>query len=126
MAIITVFWEQWYDLWKIRNADVYGKDEATRVQAEKREVTRRLASIYDQRHNMEPSAQELLFPYLHTHLEQPMWVIKNWITIKGPTFAQSLRTVKARAILNVRSIRDYFAPHLGCQTLREISGTVPE
>ena len=62
----------------------------------------------------------------NTHLKQLMWVIKNWITIKGPTFAQSLRTVKARAILNVRSIRDYFAPHLGCQTLREISGTVPE
>ena len=106
---------------------MYGKDEATRVQAEKREVTRRLASIYDQRHNMEPSAQELLFPYLHTHLEQPMWVIKNWITIKGPTFAQILRTVKARAILSVRSIRDYFAPQpSGCQTIREISGTVPE
>ena len=81
----------------MRNADVYGKDEATRAQAEKREMTRRLALIYGQQHHMEPSAQELLLPDVHTHLEQPMWVIKNWIPIKGPTFVQSLCTKKAKA-----------------------------
>ena len=58
---------------------------------------------------MEPSAQALLFPDITTHLEQQPWAIQAWLTIRGPTFAQSLRTVKARAIQNVRSIREYYA-----------------
>ena len=58
---------------------------------------------------MEPSAQDLLFPDITDHLEQQPWVIKAYFTIRGPTFAQSLRTVKARAIQNVRSIREYYA-----------------
>ena len=110
VAIITVIWEEWHDLWKMRNADVHGKDEATRAIAEKREVSRRLSMIYEKRNHMEPSAQALLFPDIRTHLEQPPWVIQNWITINGPVFVASLRNVKTRAIQNVRSIRSYFAP----------------
>ena len=94
----------------MRNADVYGNDAATRAIAEEREVSRRLALIYDKRNHMEPSAQELLFPDIRTHLEQPPWVIQNWITINGPVFIASMRNVKSRAIQNVRSIRSYFAP----------------
>ncbi|KAI2494428.1 hypothetical protein MHU86_20111 [Fragilaria crotonensis] len=77
VAIITVIWEQWYALWKMRNEDVHGKDEATRIIAERREVTRRLSAIYDQRQHMEPSAQSLLYPDIRNHLEQPPWVIQN-------------------------------------------------
>jgi hypothetical protein len=110
VAIITVIWEQWYVLWKFRNDDVHGKDAAAKAIAEKREVSRRLTTIYDQRTHMEPSAQSLLFPDIRTHLEQPPWVIQNWITINGPVFMTSVRNVKAKAIQNVRSIRTYFAP----------------
>ncbi len=111
VTIITVIWEQWYALWKMRNEDVHGKDEATRIIAERREVTRRLTAIYDQRQHMEPSAQSLLYPDIRNHLEQPPWVIQNWININGPVFMNSLRTVKTKkAIQNVTSIRMYFAP----------------
>ena len=110
IAIITVIWEEWHDLWNMRNADVHGNDAASKAIAAKREVSRRLAMIYEKRNHMEPSAQELLFPDIRTHLEQPPWVIQNWITINGPVFVASLRSVKSKAIQNVRSIRSYFAP----------------
>ncbi len=110
MAIITVIWEQWYVLWKLWNEAVHGKDAAARATAEKREASRRLTVIYDQRNHMEPSAQSLLCPDIRHHLEQPTWVIQNWITINGPVFTNSLRNVKTKAIQNVRSIRTYFAP----------------
>ena len=77
VTIITLIWEQWYDLWKIRNADVHGTDDAARAIAERREVTQGLASIYSQRNHMEQSFQALLFPDLQSHLEQPTWVIQN-------------------------------------------------
>ena len=97
-------------LWKLRNEDVHGKDAASRAMAETQEVSRNLTAIYDQRNHMEPSAQSLLFPDIRHHLEQPPWVIQNWIRINGPVFKTSLRNVKAKAIQNVRSIRTYFAP----------------
>ena len=94
----------------MRNADVHGRDSASRVLAEKREVARRLAMIYDQRNHMEPSVQELLYSDIQTHLEQPTWVIQNWLAIQGPGFMTSIRAVTAKAIQNVRSIRSYFTP----------------
>jgi hypothetical protein len=36
IEIITVLWEQWYDLWKLRIDDVHGKDAAARAIADKR------------------------------------------------------------------------------------------
>jgi hypothetical protein len=68
-----------------------------------------LAMIYEQRHHMEPSMQELLHPNIATHLAESTSVIKNWIAIRGPGFAESLKIVKWRAIQNVRSICSYFA-----------------
>ncbi len=66
--------------------------------------------IYAQRNHMEPSVQALLDPDIQTHLEQPTWVIQNWLAIQGPVFMTSIRAVKAKAIQNVRSIRSYFPP----------------
>ncbi len=92
-------------MWVLRNQAVHGKDVASRAIAEKREVARSLALIYDQRHHMEPSMQDLLHSDIATHLEESTSVIKNWIAIRGPGFAESLKIVKRKAIQNVRSIR---------------------
>jgi hypothetical protein len=62
VSIITLIWEQWYDVWKLRNDKVHGKDNAKRDVAERREVTRSLAAIYSQQRHMKPSFQDLLFP----------------------------------------------------------------
>ena len=104
VAIITVLWEQWYDLWKMRNDDIHGKDAVARAIADKREVARSLAMIYDHRNHMEPSMQALLHPNIETHLEQSTWAIQNWINIQGPGFAESVKRVKKNAIQNMRSI----------------------
>jgi hypothetical protein len=35
VAVISLLWDQWYDVWVLRNKAVHGKDAATRVIAEK-------------------------------------------------------------------------------------------
>ena len=35
VAVISLLWDQWYDVWVLRNKAVHGKDAATRVMAEK-------------------------------------------------------------------------------------------
>jgi hypothetical protein len=68
-GLINLIWDQWYVLWKIRNADIHGHDTTTQAIAERREATQQLAAIYEMREHLEPSAQELLCTDLQTHLE---------------------------------------------------------
>jgi Reverse transcriptase (RNA-dependent DNA polymerase) len=108
-GLINLIWEKWYDLWKMRNEDVHGKDMASRAQAEKREVKRQLNEIYDMRNQMEPSARELLCADIRLHLEQPTWQIQNWLQMHGISyFRASVKTATKRAITGVPSIRQFF------------------
>jgi hypothetical protein len=108
-ALIHEMWENWYELWKLRNSDVHGRDAATKAAAERREVSRQLVEIYDMRNHMEPSAQALLCTSIREHLEQPPSVIENWISIYAPVFRTSIKRVKKNTIQGVRSIRTYFS-----------------
>lgn len=108
VRIITLLWKHWRELWKQRNQDVHGHDAASIAQAEQREVKQRLEQIYSLRMHMEPSAQSLLCRDIHQHLQQPAWVVKNWLNINTPVIQASIRRAKQQAIRGVRSIRTYF------------------
>ena len=111
IGLINVLWEKWYELWKLRNEDVHGKDMASKAVAEKREVKRRLVEIYAMKNHIEPSAQALLCADIRTHLEQPTWVIQNWLTMYGSSyFKASAKKVTTLAIRGVPSIRSFFYP----------------
>ena len=108
-GLINKIWDKWYDLWKMRNEDVHGKDMASKALAEKREVKRQLEEIYEMKNHIEPSAQALLCADIRTHLEQPTWAIQNWLAMYGGSyFAASAKRVKKLAIRGVPSIRNYF------------------
>ena len=79
--LILHIWEQWRELWKMRNESLHGKDTAAHAIAEAREVKRRLVEIYDLRGHMEPSVQELLCIDIHHHLQKPSWTTINWLNI---------------------------------------------
>ena len=108
VKIITTIWKHWRTLWKQRNHDVFGHDAATVALAERKEVHRRLNQIYDQKTQMEPSAQSLLCADIQAHLQQPTWVVKNWLTIYSPLFRTSIIRARTQATRGVRSIRSYF------------------
>jgi exonuclease III len=108
VKLITLLWKHWRSLWKQRNQDVFGHDAATVALAEKKEVRRRLDQIYDQRYYMEPSTQALLCKDIQQHLQQPTWVIKNWLTINSPVIQASIKHARTHATRGVRSIRTYF------------------
>ena len=107
-GLITVLWTHWYSLWKLRNEDIHGKDEASRAVAERRETTRQLNQIYHLRNHTEPSAQELLHNDIRDHLQQPPSMIRNWLSIHSSLFRQSIKRARSRAIQGTVSIRNYF------------------
>ena len=107
--IINEIWSQWFLVWEMRNTDLHGTNESTRVRAEREETERKLRDIYDLREQMEPSVQQLLLcKDLADHFAKPLWFNKNWLAIHGPLVKKSVQRARKKAIQGVRSIRQYF------------------
>ena len=106
---ITVLWQQWYKVWFQRNATIHGHDRASRALQQQRADAHRLQSIYQNRHLMEPSVQDLLFDTIEEHQQHRSHnTIHNWLSIHETTFIQSVKQVSKQAIQGVQSIKSYF------------------
>ncbi|KAI2495321.1 hypothetical protein MHU86_19220 [Fragilaria crotonensis] len=108
--LIVTIWTQWEVVWKQRNGDVHGHNMTEKQAAERAAVASQLREIYDTRQHMEPSIQRMLHTDVRTHLQTPNWVTRNWISMHGQLFKDSIRRVKEKSIQGVRSIRSYFHP----------------
>jgi hypothetical protein len=108
IKLICLIWKEWIKLWKMRNEELHGRDTATRAINERRDIEGALRAVYEQRNHFEPRVQELLLREEHEHMQCPLWVTWNWLTVNGPIFRASARRAKAKAIAGVRSIRSYF------------------
>ncbi|KAI2513676.1 hypothetical protein MHU86_816 [Fragilaria crotonensis] len=93
-----------------RNQSLHGADSKSRNQAERREVDRMLADIYDARNQMEPSIQQLLCRDITEHFTKSVPYNKNWLSTYGPLFKQSIHRAKVKAIQGMKSITSYFGP----------------
>jgi hypothetical protein len=108
VQLIIHIWTQWERAWTDRNQAVHGNTATTRNEAIRREVGRQLEVIYQNRHLMEPSVQEILYDQPEDHARQPITTTRNWLAQYAPVFKESIRRAKSRALRNVRSIRSYF------------------
>ena len=106
--LITTVWENWFELWAIRNGEVHGTTETSRAQAQRREVDRQLVEIYASRVFMEEETQVLLEPDQAAHAQRPTHVNKNWLAMAGPVIRSSVRRMKRVSLQGVRSLRSYF------------------
>ncbi len=111
IGLIKLLWDKSQELWKWRNEDVHGKDMVSKAAAEKRDVKRQLLEIYALKNHIEPSARALSCCDLPSHLEQPTWVIQNWLKMYGSyCFRASGKKLTTLAIQGVPSIRNFFHP----------------
>ena len=90
---------------------IHGNTQETRAQRQKIKDLHRLQSIYQTRHLLEPSVQDLLFDTIEEHHQQrSSTTIHNWLSIHETTFIQSVKQASKRAIQGVRSLKTYFSP----------------
>jgi hypothetical protein len=110
-AIIQAIWEQWFDVWTMRNAEVHGHDQRTRNEQRECHNVARLQEIYDNGHLLEPSVRDkLLYPTMEEHVQHSRHTLHNWLAIHEATIAQSIKQATKRAIHGVRSIKSYLIP----------------
>ena len=108
VKLMTLIWEQWRKVWKERNQEVHGQDEAERSRAERANMSRELREVYDQRQQMEPQVAALLHPNEHDHIRRPNSVNRNWLAVNLPIIRRSVRRVKKRSARGMHSLRTYF------------------
>ena len=108
VQLIVHIWNQWEDAWSDRNQALHGTTASSRNKAIRRDVRRQLEVVYQNRHLMEPSVQDFLFPQVVDHDGQQLTTTRNWLAQYAPVFKDSIRRANTRAIRNVRSIRSYF------------------
>jgi hypothetical protein len=94
VQLIIVLWDQRREVWKLRNQDVHGQDDAARARAERASVSRELREVYDQRQHLEPQVEALLHRNEHDHLRQALSMNWNWIAVNLPIIRRSVCRVK--------------------------------
>ena len=77
---------------------VHGADTSQRARMERREALRTLREIYDQRHQYEPSAQELLMNEIREHEIMTTKQIQNWLAINATVLQSNNKRAKKLAI----------------------------
>ena len=108
VQLIIHIWNQWESAWAERNQALHGNTATEKSKAIWQEVRRQLDIIYQNRHLLEPSVQELLCDQQEEHERQNPIVTRNWLAQNARLFKDSIRRARQRATRNVRSIRSYF------------------
>ena len=108
VQLIIHIWNQWESAWAERNQALHGNTATEKSEAIRQEVRCQLDIIYQNRHLLESSVQELLCDQQEEHERQNPIVTRNWLAQNARLFKESIRRARQRATRNVRSIRSYF------------------
>jgi hypothetical protein len=109
-SFILFIWSQWLTLWKLRNNELHGANEATKQTSAQRIIHSELRNLYDRRESMEDSVQTLLMSSEAEHRQRPIWMTRNWLEANTKLFRDSMRKTRQKAIAGVRTIQSYFPP----------------
>jgi hypothetical protein len=96
--IITELWAQWALVRAMRNAELHGHDEATRLQQRTLLDRQRLEALYAKRMDVEPRIRDLLFDTIEEHMHKSPRTVHNWLAIHKDTILQSIKQAAKRAI----------------------------
>ena len=95
-------------LWKQRDDARHGVDKATKVLATRAQLQQELIQLYDYKHQMHQSDQEIFFPDVQTHLKESITSIRNWLSCYKPLILHSKRRVIHITQTSHKAITTYF------------------
>ena len=111
-TMIDLLWEQWFDLWKQRNDDRHGRDEATKTQAQHDQVLREITLLYSKRATVLAIDRDLFATPLAEKLQGKTNTLRQWVHTYGPLIKLSVRDAQLVVTTGVRRITDYFRPEV--------------
>ena len=108
-TMTNTLWQQWMDLWKLRNDDRHGRDAATKAQALHEQVIREITLLYEKKNDVLAVDRDLFDVPLETRMEEQPQRIRQWIHTYGPLIKLSIRDATNVVTDGVRRITDYFS-----------------
>jgi hypothetical protein len=93
--------QAWLDLWKIRNTERHGKDEAEQNEKRKTHLVSQLEELYSYKPAVLPTHRHMFLADVATHLEQRPHLdgLEDWIHTFGPAIHSSMKQARTREIL---------------------------
>ena len=107
--IVCNIWNDWYDLWELRNGVIHGHDSTSRHKAKRNLAEKEIRMIYDSRDAMLPADRDHLEDDVEDHLAgKTTKRLQNWLNTYRGLFKKSISEAKKRSVTGVQSIRSYF------------------
>jgi hypothetical protein len=87
-------------LWKIRNTERHGKDEAEQNEKRKTHLVSQLEELYSYKPAVLPTHRHMFLADVATHLEQRPHLdgLEDWIHTFGPAIHSSMKQARTRDI----------------------------
>ena len=86
--VVSTIFEQWLNLWNLRNTDRHGRDQASKAQAENLQAIRELYQLYDLKDYQPPELQWILAPPIIERLRWPTYAIRAFINSFQPILSK--------------------------------------
>ena len=107
--ILTVLWNQWDSLWKLRNKVQHGNSPDDKIRIRIENAKTELESIYNNKTLYVPLDLKFLFPSYKTHFQsKKLYQIENWLQYYRGVFKQSIKEAQKASIANTKSMQKYF------------------
>jgi hypothetical protein len=91
--VITAWFQQWLNLWKIRNEDRHGGDEATKRQAQDRQTIREIIQFYEHHTTrVDPTHQWLFDKTIQESIQGNISSQRIWLNTWKPIIEKSYTT----------------------------------
>lgn len=108
--ILTLVWNQWEKVWKIRNDIQHGENLEDKVKTRTENAKAELKSIYDNRKYHVASDQKYLCSTYEEHMEKKkLYQTVNWLQYCRGVFKNIMKEAKKKAIANAKSMQTHFA-----------------
>ena len=91
-GIITTIFQQWLDLWKLRNGDRHGRDYKTQAEAAKQQAVREIEQLYEYKGQLLPQHEWILATPLEQQRSKRTYVLRAFISNFGPIIEESYKT----------------------------------
>ena len=92
-GLIYVIFQEWWKLWELCNSDRWGRDLASKTQAESRQTLRELTLLYETHQNRAGQMLQWLFDIpLQTRMQSRTNALRQWLNTWKPMLEKSYTT----------------------------------
>ena len=90
-TVISCLFDQWWNLWEIRNHDRHGRDQASQAQASATQAHQELHLMYSSYQNIAPQTLQWLFDIdAETQQQWPTAKLRQWINTWQPVLEDKI------------------------------------